>query len=79
MAADPLKIEEAYTKRNKLKKEKPYVYEKVMKFEEKLKRGRKHCHHSVSIQLRLQFYLCPLLSEKVSREKRQTFVLPWMM
>lgn len=39
MAADPLKIEEAYTKRNKLKKEKPYVYEKVMKFEEKLKKG----------------------------------------
>jgi MoaA/NifB/PqqE/SkfB family radical SAM enzyme len=39
MAADSLKIEEAYTKRNKLKKEKPYVYEKVMRFEEKLKRG----------------------------------------
>jgi MoaA/NifB/PqqE/SkfB family radical SAM enzyme len=39
MAADPLKKEEAYNKRNKLKKEKPYVYEKVIKFEEKLKNG----------------------------------------
>ena len=39
MAADPLKKEEAYNKRNKLKKEKPYVYEKVIKFEEKLKKG----------------------------------------
>jgi MoaA/NifB/PqqE/SkfB family radical SAM enzyme len=39
MAADPLKKEEAYNKRNRLKKEKPYVYEKVIKFEEKLKRG----------------------------------------
>ena len=26
-------------KRNKLKKEKPYVYEKILKFEEKLKKG----------------------------------------
>jgi len=39
MAADPLKKEEAYNKRNRLKQEKPYVYEKVIKFEEKLKRG----------------------------------------
>jgi MoaA/NifB/PqqE/SkfB family radical SAM enzyme len=39
MAADPQKKEEAHSKRNKLKKDKPYVYEKVMKFEEKLKRG----------------------------------------
>ncbi len=37
MAADPLKNKEADNKRTKLKKEKPYVYEKVMKFEEKLK------------------------------------------
>ena len=69
MAADPLKKEEAYNKRNRLKKEKPYVYEKVIKFEEKLKKGRKHRHNSVSVQLHMQFYLCPLLSEKVSREK----------
>jgi len=33
------KKEEENDKRNKLKREKPYVYEKVMKFEEKLKRG----------------------------------------
>ena len=39
MAADPLKNKEADNKRTKLKKEKPYVYEKVMKFEEKLNRG----------------------------------------
>jgi MoaA/NifB/PqqE/SkfB family radical SAM enzyme len=33
------KKEEENDKRNKLKREKPYVYEKVMKYEEKLKRG----------------------------------------
>lgn len=38
MADSQLKSEEA-EKRNKLKKEKPYVYEKILKFQEKLKRG----------------------------------------
>jgi len=42
-------------KRNKLKKEKPLVYEKVMKFDEKLKRGE-----SIAI-IQLQYsYLCNL-------------------
>jgi MoaA/NifB/PqqE/SkfB family radical SAM enzyme len=39
MAGDGFKKEEENDKRNKLQREKPYVYEKVMKFEEKLKRG----------------------------------------
>ncbi len=39
MAVANFKKEEENDKRNKLKREKPYVYEKVMKFEEKLKRG----------------------------------------
>lgn len=39
MTDDQRKAVEAYNKRNKLKKEKPYVYEKVIKFEEKLKKG----------------------------------------
>jgi MoaA/NifB/PqqE/SkfB family radical SAM enzyme len=34
-----IRKEEESDKRNRLKREKPYVYEKVMKFEEKLKRG----------------------------------------
>jgi MoaA/NifB/PqqE/SkfB family radical SAM enzyme len=39
MAAPAFKSEEERNKRNSLKKEKPYVYEKVMQFEDKLKRG----------------------------------------
>jgi len=38
MAVQKLKPEET-SKRNKLKEEKPYVYEKIMKFDEKMKRG----------------------------------------
>lgn len=38
MADKKLKAEEV-NKRNKLKTEKPYVYEKIMKFDEKLRRG----------------------------------------
>lgn len=38
MAVQKLKSEED-NKRNKLKEEKPYVYEKIMKFDEKIKRG----------------------------------------
>ncbi|WP_460177315.1 radical SAM/SPASM domain-containing protein [Thermodesulfovibrio hydrogeniphilus] len=58
--------EEENEKRNKLKKEKPYVYEKVMKFEEKIKRGESiailqfqydykcnfHCQHCDITRLR---------------------------
>ncbi len=39
MAVLDLKLEEENNKRNRLKKEKPFVYEKVMKFSEKLQRG----------------------------------------
>jgi len=39
MAVQHFKEAEENDKRNKLKKEKPYVFEKVMKFEEKSKRG----------------------------------------
>lgn len=39
MGVEKLKKEEESNRRNKLKKEKPRVYEKVMKFEEKFKRG----------------------------------------
>jgi MoaA/NifB/PqqE/SkfB family radical SAM enzyme len=39
MEGQELKTEVEKDKRNKLKKEKPYVYEKVTKFEQKLKRG----------------------------------------
>jgi MoaA/NifB/PqqE/SkfB family radical SAM enzyme len=38
MAVQKLKLEEV-GKRNKLKEEKPYVYEKIMKFDEKIKKG----------------------------------------
>jgi len=38
MAVQKLKPEET-SRRNKLKEEKPYVYEKIMKFDEKMKRG----------------------------------------
>jgi MoaA/NifB/PqqE/SkfB family radical SAM enzyme len=38
MAVQKLKLEET-NRRNKLKEEKPYVYEKIMKFEEKINRG----------------------------------------
>lgn len=38
MAVQKLKPEET-SRRNKLKEEKPYVYEKIMKFDEKLKKG----------------------------------------
>jgi MoaA/NifB/PqqE/SkfB family radical SAM enzyme len=38
MAVQKLKPEEN-TRRNKLKEEKPYVYEKIMKFDEKIRRG----------------------------------------
>lgn len=39
MTAPAFKSEEEHNKRNILRKEKPYVYEKVMEFEDKLKRG----------------------------------------
>lgn len=39
MSVQYIRKEEESDKRNRLKREKPYVYEKVMKFEEKLKRG----------------------------------------
>ncbi len=39
MAVPAFKSEEEHNKRNTLRKEKPYVYEKVMQFEDKLRRG----------------------------------------
>lgn len=67
MANQTLKPEEI-NRRNKLKEEKPYVYEKIMKFNEKLKRGESiaiiqfqynyacnfHCQHCSAERSRFQ-------------------------
>lgn len=60
------KKEEESSKRNKLKSEKPYVYDKVMKFEDKLKRGE-----SIAI-IQFQYnYACNLKCEHCSVKRFQ--------
>lgn len=56
--------EEESHKRNKLKKEKPYVYEKVMKFEEKIKKGE-----SIAIVRLVYDYKCNFRCHHCSEEK----------
>src|SRR5208283_3995699 len=66
MAVQYVKSEEENSKRNKLKSEKPYVYEKVMKFEEKLKRGE-----SIAI-IQFQYnYTCNFTCEHCSIKRFQ--------
>lgn len=65
MVVQKLKSEEA-GKRSKLKEDKPYVYEKIMKFEEKIKRGE-----SIAI---IQFqcnYTCNFLCQHCSVKRFQ--------
>jgi len=65
MIIQKIRSEES-NKRNKLKEEKPYVYEKIMKFEEKYKRGE-----SIAI---IQFqcnYACNFLCEHCSVKRFQ--------
>jgi MoaA/NifB/PqqE/SkfB family radical SAM enzyme len=65
MGFEKLKAEES-SKRNKLKSEKPYVYEKVMKFEEKFKRGE-----SIAI-IQFQYnYTCNFACEHCSIKRFQ--------
>jgi MoaA/NifB/PqqE/SkfB family radical SAM enzyme len=60
MAVQELKPEEI-SNRNKLREEKPYVYEKVMKFDEKIKRGE-----SIAI-IQLQYsYACNMACQHCS-------------
>jgi MoaA/NifB/PqqE/SkfB family radical SAM enzyme len=60
MKALKLKSEET-NKRNKLKEEKPYVYEKIMKFDEKLRKGE-----SIAI-IQLQYsYNCNMMCQHCS-------------
>jgi len=60
MADQKLKPEET-SRRNKLKEEKPYVYEKIMKFDEKIKRGE-----SIAI-IQLQYsYACNMVCQHCS-------------
>ncbi|MGD0281074.1 MAG: radical SAM protein [Dissulfurispiraceae bacterium] len=66
MAVQYVKTEEENSKRNKLKEEKPYVYEKVMKFEEKLRRGE-----SIAI-IQFQYnYACNFTCEHCSIKRFQ--------
>lgn len=65
MVIQKIRLEEN-NKRNKLKEEKPYVYEKIMKFEEKYKRGE-----SIAI---IQFqcnYACNFICEHCSVKRFQ--------
>jgi MoaA/NifB/PqqE/SkfB family radical SAM enzyme len=65
MAVKKLKPEEA-CRRNKLKEEKPYVYEKIMKFDEKIKRGE-----SIAI-IQFQYnYTCNFLCRHCSVKRFQ--------
>lgn len=65
MADQSLKLAEV-NKRNTLKEEKPYVYEKVMKFDEKIKRGE-----SIAI-IQFQYnYVCNLLCHHCSVKRFQ--------
>ncbi|HET6460787.1 MAG TPA: radical SAM protein [Syntrophales bacterium] len=66
MAVPKSKRDEESNKRNRLKKEKPYVYEKIMKFEEKLKRGE-----SIAI-IQFQYnYHCNFICEHCSVKRFQ--------
>lgn len=66
MSIKYVRKEEESDKRSKLRKEKPYVYEKVMKFEEKLKRGE-----SIAI-IQFQYnYTCNLACEHCSVKRFQ--------
>jgi len=66
MTPQHVRTEEETDKRNKLKAEKPYVYEKVMKFDEKMKRGE-----SIAI-IQFQYnYTCNLKCEHCSIKKFQ--------
>ena len=65
IAVQKLKSEET-NKRNKLKKEKPYVYEKIIKFDEKVKRGE-----SIAI-IQFQYnYTCNVLCQHCSVKRFQ--------
>jgi len=66
MAVQTLRSKKEAIKRNKLKKEKPCVYEKIMKFNEKIKRGE-----SIAI---IQFqcnYICNFLCQHCSVKRFQ--------
>jgi MoaA/NifB/PqqE/SkfB family radical SAM enzyme/SAM-dependent methyltransferase len=65
MTVQKLKPEES-CKRNKLKEEKPYVYEKVMKFDEKFKRGE-----SIAIMHFQYNYICNFTCEHCSIKRFQ--------
>lgn len=65
MAVQKLKPEEM-NRRNKLKEEKPYVYEKIMKFDEKIRRGE-----SIAI-IQFQYnYICNFSCEHCSTRRFQ--------
>ena len=51
-------------KRNKLKEEKPYVYEKIMKFNEKVKKGE-----SIAIVRLVYDYTCNFRCKHCSERK----------
>lgn len=76
MSSQQLKPQEA-NNRNKLKEEKPLVYEKIMKFDEKMKRGE-----SIAI-IQFQYnYTCNFTCEHCSikkfqgREDKRSFTIP---
>ena len=77
MGVEKLKPEEESNRRNKLKREKPYVYEKVIKFEEKFKRGE-----SIAI-IQFQYnYTCNFTCEHCSirrfqgKNQKRSFTIP---
>ena len=62
-------------KRNSLKKEKPYVYEKIMKYDEKVKRGE-----SIAIIRLVYDYTCNFrcvhcCERRVNKQKRRSFTI----
>lgn len=77
MAVEKLRPGEESDKRNKLRNEKPYVYEKVLKFDEKFKRGE-----SIAI-IQFQYnYTCNFTCEHCSikrfqgKSNKRSFTIP---